>query len=338
MFFQPFRQPMSRRMRNHFGMNSVIRMSNNSGFPHHFAICRSIRPVEFQLLTIIPDTHYIYEQEHYVLENDHLDNLEPMYLDHSHNHNQTSSGDFYISNPNHIGEQGRRVRYEIQPMFLRNRQYTIPVVLLDSYIGLPRPDMLVIPYNAERQAERQHEDPFMIINYLRNLNNFAQPNLHEQRRPRMGFHSDYDEQLNQYVDVPMLWPRDYENYYRNYDDLPRHRRAQTPPRNAIRSRRNSMYRAAGAGAVEIAEIPRAAAAAAAEPARAPLTLQAFTIRALISHAIKENMTCPISMNAIEENSACVTTCQHIFERQAIERWFQDNSRCPVCRQESSVCV
>lgn len=336
MFYRPHRQSMSRRMRQNYAMNSVIRMNHNSGFPHHFAICRSIRPVEFQLLTIVPDIRHIYEREHYVIENDQPDNLEPMYLD-NRGMAETSSGDFYISNSMHVGEQGRRVRYEIQPMFLRNRQYTIPVVLLDSYVGLPRPDMLVIPYNSERQADRQNEDPFMIINYLRNMNNFTQPNMMtDQQRSRLHFNYEYDEQMNRHIDVPMLYPRDYEHYYRN--DLPFHHRAQTPPRNHIRTRRNSNYRAAGAGggAVEIAEIPRPAPAPV--PARAPVTLQAFTVRALISHAVKENMQCPISMNPIEEGTACVTTCQHIFERQAIERWFVENSRCPVCRQETTVCV
>jgi SUMO ligase MMS21 Smc5/6 complex component len=67
-------------------------------------------------------------------------------------------------------------------------------------------------------------------------------------------------------------------------------------------------------------------------------LQAFTIQALISHAIKENMTCPISMNPIEQRTACVTSCQHIFDRASIQRWLQDNTTCPVCRQDASVCV
>jgi hypothetical protein len=312
-------------------------MNNHSGFPHHFAICRSIRPVQFQLLTIVPDIRHIYEREHYVIENDVPENLEPMFLD-QRAMADTSSGDFYISNPIHVGEQGRRVRYEIQPMFLRNRQYTIPVVLLDSYMGIPRPDMLVIPYNAERQADRQNEDPYMIINYLRNMNNFSQPNQVDQHRSRLTFRSEWDEQLNHYIDTPMLWPRDYENYYRNdRDDLPFHRRPHTPPRQHIRPRRNSNHRAAGGG-VDITEIPRPAPAPEPAAVRVPITLQAFTVQALISHAVKENMTCPISMNPIEERTACVTTCQHIFERQAIERWFTENSRCPVCRQETSVCA
>jgi hypothetical protein len=316
-------------------MNSVVRMGHNSGFPHHFAICRSIRPVEFQLLTIVPDIHHIYEQEHYVIENDILDNLEPMYLDQQHLNGDTSAGDFYISNPTHVGDRGRRVRYEIQPMFLRNRQYVIPIILLDSYLGIPRPDMLVIPYNTERQADRQNEDPYMIINYLRNPNNFSNPRNVDFHRSRMTFHSEYDEQMHRFIEAPILWPRDYENYYRHdRNDVAFHRRAETPPRNHIRTRRNS-YRAAGA--VEIREIPRPAPAPqAAEPR--PIVLQAFTIQALIGHAIKENMTCPISMNPIEQRTACVTSCQHVFERSSIERWFQDNSRCPVCRQEASVCV
>jgi hypothetical protein len=324
-------------MRQSYGMNSVVRMNRNSGFPHHFAICRSIRPVQFQLLTIVPDMDYIHERDHYHIENSQLDNLDPMYIDLQSMHNgETSTGDFYVSIPGYPQEQGRRVRYEIQPIFLRNNLYVIPIVLLDSLVGIPRPEMLILPYNAERQAESPIEDPHRIMNYLRNPNNFAQPRRLDQERARLSVHRDYDDHMNRYIQTPIMYPRDYEMYFQG--DVHFHDRARTPPRHFARPREHFNHRGAGAGAVHVEEVPRLPPAQEPVAVRRPMALQAFTIQALISHAIKENMTCPISMNAIEQGTACVTSCQHIFERSAIQRWFQDNTSCPVCRQEASVCT
>jgi len=319
---------MRTRIRQSYGMNSVVRMNRNSGFPHHFAICRSIHPVQFQLLTIVPDIDHIYEREHYHIENDQLDNPEPMYLDLQQMYEGgTSVGDFYVSNPRHHQGQGMRVRYEIQPMFLRNNQYVIPIVLLDSMIGIPRPEMLILPYNSERQAERPNEDPHVMMNYLRNQNNFGQPRRLDQERARLSFHHNYDENMNRHIQIPIMYPADYDRYYQD-------NRSRTPPRHFSRTRRNSNHRHIGAGAVEVDEVrpPQPA------PVQRPMGLQAFTIQALISHAVKENMTCPISMNPIEQRTACVISCQHIFDRASIQRWLQDNTTCPVCRQEASLCV
>lgn len=341
MFFHPsyHQQMRNRTMRSSFGMNSVIRMNRNSAFPHHFAICRSTRPVQFQLLTIVPDIDYIYERDHYHIENDQISNLEPMYLDQQPIHNEnTSSGDFYVSDPSNPAQPSRRVRYEIQSMFLRNNEYVIPIVLLDSLVGIPRAEILVLPYNSERQAERPMEDPYLIMNYLRNQNNFSQPRQVDRTRGRLSVRSEYDDRLNRYIQAPILYPQDYENYFQNDDQHHHHHRAQTPPRDIPRPRRNSYARAAGAVNVPVQDNNHIIGAGAGAAAQVRvLQLQAFTIQALISHAVKENMTCPISMNPIEQGSACVTTCQHIFERNSIQRWFQENTTCPVCRQASSIC-
>jgi SUMO ligase MMS21 Smc5/6 complex component len=49
------------------------------------------------------------------------------------------------------------------------------------------------------------------------------------------------------------------------------------------------------------------------------------------------MTCPISMNPIAKASACVLSCQHVFERDSITHWLSDHENCPVCRQTSAIC-
>lgn len=68
-----------------------------------------------------------------------------------------------------------------------------------------------------------------------------------------------------------------------------------------------------------------------------IRLQSFTIKALIDHAIHENMACPIGLTPIDKNSACMTTCQHIFNRENIEQWLVDHSTCPVCRETTQIC-
>lgn len=310
-------------------MNSVVHMNQTSGFPCNFAICRSIRPVQFQLLTIIPDIHHMYEQCYFKIENDPVDITEPMFLDLLPQYEGgTSSNDFYMSTPGNPNHNSIRIRYEIQPMFLRNSHTVIPIVLLDSLIGLPRPEVLILPYNAESQAERPNEDPYMMMNFLRNQNNFAQPRRHDQERARLTFHSVYDDQSNSYIDRPIMYPRDYDSYYYTND---RRDQMRTPPMRAL----NAAGAGAGPAPIRVVEVPIPQ-----EPreVQRPRALQAFTIQALISHAIKEQMTCPISMNPIDQQTACVTSCQHIFDRASIRRWLQRNTSCPVCREESITCA
>lgn len=73
------------------------------------------------------------------------------------------------------------------------------------------------------------------------------------------------------------------------------------------------------------------------PPTSTVHLKSFTVKALIDYAIQEKMSCPISMTPITKDTACVTTCQHVFERANLEQWFADHSTCPVCRQETQIC-
>ena len=66
-----------------------------------------------------------------------------------------------------------------------------------------------------------------------------------------------------------------------------------------------------------------------------ITLKPHTLRAIILQAVGTD--CPISFEPIVELSAAVTTCQHVFRRDAIERWLLANTTCPVCREECEVC-
>jgi len=63
-------------------------------------------------------------------------------------------------------------------------------------------------------------------------------------------------------------------------------------------------------------------------------LKPHTIRAIIKAAVGTD--CPISFEAIQETAAAVTTCQHVFKREAIVQWLKKNTTCPVCRDECEV--
>jgi len=66
-----------------------------------------------------------------------------------------------------------------------------------------------------------------------------------------------------------------------------------------------------------------------------ITLKPHTLRAIILQSVGTD--CPISFEPIVEVSAAVTTCQHVFKRDAIERWLLANTTCPVCREDCELC-
>lgn len=56
---------------------------------------------------------------------------------------------------------------------------------------------------------------------------------------------------------------------------------------------------------------------------------------LVKNAIEKEECCPITMETLSIESACITSCFHMFEKSAIETWLNDeknHSKCPVCKQ------
>jgi hypothetical protein len=49
--------------------------------------------------------------------------------------------------------------------------------------------------------------------------------------------------------------------------------------------------------------------------------------------LPELATCPITLEPIEvgTNVMKITRCGHVFKEAALRRWFERDSRCPVCR-------
>ena len=64
------------------------------------------------------------------------------------------------------------------------------------------------------------------------------------------------------------------------------------------------------------------------------SLKPHTIRAIIKDAVGTD--CPITFEPIQETTSAVTTCQHVFKREAIVEWLKKNTTCPVCREECQV--
>jgi hypothetical protein len=55
--------------------------------------------------------------------------------------------------------------------------------------------------------------------------------------------------------------------------------------------------------------------------------------ALIAAAVTKGATCPITMEAITDDTATVTPCYHVFDATALASWIAaGNTTCPTCKQ------
>jgi hypothetical protein len=48
--------------------------------------------------------------------------------------------------------------------------------------------------------------------------------------------------------------------------------------------------------------------------------------------------CPISMEDIDDKACTVTSCFHVFDRDSIAIWHEQNNTCPVCKQLCSLTI
>ncbi len=71
----------------------------------------------------------------------------------------------------------------------------------------------------------------------------------------------------------------------------------------------------------------------------PPAIPAFVAEALLEKALTTGETCPISMNALTRGAVYVTSCFHLFQREALDEWRTKNAKCPVCRAycETTAC-
>lgn len=322
-------------------------------FPHIFAVCRGItQQPQFQILRIERirgyDEYATYRFVNEPFESDEYN----LFLEGNPEMGIYGQMEVYRPPPN-PNERTIRLRFEIRNIFLASRHEVFPVILVDTLEVLPPPDAVMIPRNVVRVQDYYYNqnDPNFINNFIMDRNNFRpveDPGFHRvlhryfRMRERGGGYNWFDHPGEVY--------EGRDDYFPRRDRDVNHVIAPYPFRgggsggaaagagggSSSRTRRGSGRAQTPPPAAPIRLAPPVAPAPAPAAAR-PVSLQAFTITALINHAISEHMTCPISMNAIQKSTACVTSCQHIFERDSIQHWLADHPNCPVCRQPTSIC-
>jgi hypothetical protein len=42
--------------------------------------------------------------------------------------------------------------------------------------------------------------------------------------------------------------------------------------------------------------------------------------------------CPICYEKVTKGTSTITRCKHVFHRRCLQRWTEENSTCPMCRE------
>lgn len=69
---------------------------------------------------------------------------------------------------------------------------------------------------------------------------------------------------------------------------------------------------------------------------APAAIPEFVATLLVQKARGDGQMCPITMDEFEEGDVGVTSCFHVFQRDALSTWVSKHGSCPVCKQVCSV--
>lgn len=72
------------------------------------------------------------------------------------------------------------------------------------------------------------------------------------------------------------------------------------------------------------------------PRVTPHAFPAHLVDSVLTAAETEGKTCPITMEPIRRNRSTITSCGHIFQKEAIREWLRNHDTCPECRQHCSV--
>ena len=65
-----------------------------------------------------------------------------------------------------------------------------------------------------------------------------------------------------------------------------------------------------------------------------LDIPQHVVQRLIKYAIQNKECCPITLNPIVAETSTITSCFHVFEKEAIQHSLRMNDTCPVCRHPS----
>lgn len=67
----------------------------------------------------------------------------------------------------------------------------------------------------------------------------------------------------------------------------------------------------------------------------PAPIPIFAATALLRDAVTSEQSCAITMEPVTPGQSSVTSCFHIFDREALRKWFTRTRTCPVCKQACS---
>jgi hypothetical protein len=135
-------------------------------------------------------------------------------------------------------------------------------------------------------------------------------------------------------------PRDLEMWWEHWNPtrpIDRHRyesENESDSERDIRRRQRRARRGAAAGGGAAAAPP-----APPPPVAEPAPIPKFVADTLIRDAVSRAATCPITMEPLAPETTAVTSCFHLFERDAIAAWMaQAGNCCAVCKQRTVLTV
>jgi len=72
------------------------------------------------------------------------------------------------------------------------------------------------------------------------------------------------------------------------------------------------------------------------PSTHPKPFPRHLVAAVLANAVANNAICPITMDPITPDTATVTSCGHVFQKEAIRHWLTTNVICPECRDPTCI--
>jgi hypothetical protein len=73
-----------------------------------------------------------------------------------------------------------------------------------------------------------------------------------------------------------------------------------------------------------------------QPTIPTVSLPLFVAEALLDKAERAREECAIAMEPLRKGEAAVTSCFHVFQRDALDTWFRTNTTCPVCKATCAI--
>jgi hypothetical protein len=64
----------------------------------------------------------------------------------------------------------------------------------------------------------------------------------------------------------------------------------------------------------------------------PVSKRVETI--VIKDALEKGEICPITLSSLtKETACCVSPCYHVFDKDSIQKWVNENWSCPICKED-----